>query len=362
MKGIEVYDIGKWRFREDLEVPEPQKGEARIKVLAAGICGTDIHINNGDPSLTHLLRIPFILGHEFCGLVDRLGPETEGPETGTYVSAEMHEWCGDCPACLSGAFHACQNTKIHGLNLDGCFAEYVVVPVRNLVLLPKDLPVKAGAILDPLGNAVHTALKVPPKDKNVAVIGYGPIGAMSVEVLLFEGAKNIWITDVNPKALERARSWVQKKGCQDRVRVLSTAGTEREKTIQSILEDSQGGVDVVLEISGHPNGINDGLKIVRAAGDYVQLGLPSGEVTIHDFGPNIVFKGIRIHAIIGREVFATWEKMLELHQRGFDIAGMVTGEYPIEEFGTALNRFIEGEEQKVVLRMSGTEERDSKKG
>jgi threonine 3-dehydrogenase len=268
----------------------------------------------------------------------------------------MHEWCGKCPACLSGDFHACQNTKIHGLNLDGCFAEYLVVPVRNIVLLPEDLPQKAGAILDPLGNAVHTALKVPPKGKNVAVIGYGPIGAMSVEVLLFEGAKKIWITDVNPKALDRAKAWVKKKNCGNRVRVLSTAGKNREETTQVILEESGGGVDVILEISGHPNGINDGLKIVRAAGDYVQLGLPSSDVTIHDFGPNVVFKGITIHAIIGREVFGTWEKMLELHERGFDIAGMVTGEFPIEEFETALNRFIEGEEQKVVLRMNNSED------
>ncbi len=352
MRGIEVFDVGKWRFREDLKIPEPQEGQARIKVLAAGICGTDIHITHGDPSLTKLLRIPFVLGHEFCGFVDRLGPNTSGPEKGTYVSAEMHEWCGKCPACLSGSYHACQNTKIHGLNLDGCFAEYLVIPVRNLVVLPEDLPKKGAAILDPLGNAVHTALKVPPKGKNVAVIGYGPIGAMSVEVLLFEGAKNIWITDVNPKALDRARAWVKEKDCENKIHVLSTSGDSREKAIQTILTESGGGVDVVLEISGHPNGINDGLRIVRPAGDYVQLGLPSSDVTIHDFGPNVVFKGITMHAIIGREVFATWKKMLELHQRGFDIAGMVTGEYPIEEFETALTRFTEGDEQKVVLWMN----------
>ncbi len=359
MKGIEIYEPGKFRFRNDLPVPVPGPGQVRVRVRAAGICGTDVHICNGDPSLAPLLAIPFVLGHEFCGVVDALGPDTPGPAPGTYVSAEMHEWCDACPACLAGKFHACQNTKIHGLNLDGCFAEYLCLPVRNLVVLPSDLPPRGGAILDPLGNAVHTALKVPARGKTVAVLGYGPIGAMTAEVLLFENASRIFICDVNPKALERAGNWVARQGLEDRVEVLDTGGAHDE-SIRRILEATRGGVDIVCEISGHPSGINDAFRLVRAAGDVVQLGLPASEVRIRDFGKNIVFKGITIHAVIGREVFRTWERMLDLHERGFDIPAMVTGEFPLEEFETALRRFASGEEQKVVLYPDGMPARHTK--
>ncbi len=353
MRGIEVHAPGAYRLRDDLPVPEPGPGQARIRVKAAGICGTDVHICRGDPSLLPMLRIPFVLGHEFCGEVDSLGPGTPGPAPGTYVSAEMHEWCDHCAACRAGRFHACQNTKIHGLNLDGCFAEYVVVPARNLVILPPELPVKGGAILDPLGNAVHTALCVPVEGKAVAVVGYGPIGAMTAEVLVFEGAARIYILDVSPKALARAQRWVEAKHLHDRVTILDTSGGNHDRSLERLIAETEGGADVVLEISGHPAGINDALRIVRAAGDVVQLGLPAAEVLIEDFGKNVVFKGITIHAVIGREVFRTWERMLDLFARGFDVAGLVTGEYPLEEFPTALARFAAGEEQKAVLYPGG---------
>ena len=350
MKGIEVYETGNYRLRRDLPVPEPGQGEVRIKVLAAGICGTDVHICKGDSSIASLMRYPVVLGHEFCGVLDQLGAGVEGPELGTYVSAEMHEYCNDCAACLAGKYHACQNTKIHGLALDGCFAEFVVVSARSIVVLPDSLPPEAGAILDPLGNAVHSALKVPVAGKTVGVIGFGPIGAMAAEVLNFAGADRIYITDVNPIALERARTWAAERGTPDRVTVHSTAGAEHDRTLRQIIDENNGGLDVILEFSGHPNGINDAFKMVRAAGDVVLLGLPKdSDVVLKDFGANIIFKGISIHAIIGREVFGTWNKMLDLHERGFDIARLVTRRFPLEEFETALQSFASGEEQKVVL-------------
>ena len=354
MKGIEVYETGKYRYREDLPTPEAGPGEVRIRVQAAGICGTDIHILAGDASLDAMMNYPVVLGHEFCGVIDQLGEGVEGPAIGTYVSAEMHEWCDRCPACLAGKYHACQFTEIHGLTKDGCFAEYIVLPARNVVELPSDLPIQGGAILDPLGNAVHTALKCPVKDRNVLLIGYGPIGAMAAEVLAFEGVRRLWITDVNPKALARARAWVEERSLADKVVVLDVSGDGHGKAHDLILEESGGGADVVLEFSGHPAGINDAFALVRAAGDVVLLGLPKdSDVTIHDFGKNVIFKGVTAHAIIGREVFATWNKLLDLHKRGFDITRMVTGEYPLDDFETALHRFANGEEQKVVLYPQG---------
>jgi threonine 3-dehydrogenase len=354
MKGIEVYETGKFRYREDLPTPEPGPGQVRIQVQAAGICGTDVHILKGDPSLDAMMNYPVVLGHEFCGVIDNLGEGVEGPAVGTYVSAEMHEWCDRCPACLAGKYHACQFTEIHGLTMDGCFAEYIVLPARNVVELPADLPIQGGAILDPLGNAVHTALKAEVKDRNVLLIGYGPIGAMAAEVLNFAGAKRIWVTDVNTKALARARAWVDSQKLEDKVVVLDVAGDGHGKARDLILEESGGGADVVLEFSGHPAGINDAFSLVRAAGDVVLLGLPKdSDVTIQDFGKNVIFKGVTAHAIIGREIFATWNKLLDLHKQGFDIARMVTGEYGLEDFETALHRFAEGEEQKVVLYPAG---------
>ncbi|MEZ5989020.1 MAG: alcohol dehydrogenase catalytic domain-containing protein [Planctomycetota bacterium] len=290
MKGIEVYETGKFRFRDDLPTPVPGPGEVRIRVAAAGICGTDVHILKGDPGLDAMMRYPVVLGHEFCGHVDALGPGVEGPAVGTYVSAEMHEWCGHCPACKNGEFHACQFTEIHGLTKDGCFAEYIVLPAANVVALPDDLPVKGGAILDPLGNAVHTALKAPVDGANVLVVGYGPIGAMAAEVLAFEGARRVWITDVNPKALTRARHWVAHRDLGDRFVVLDVSGDHREPALRRVLEESRGGPDVALEFSGHPNGINDALRLVRAAGTVALLGLPKdSDVVVRDFGRNVVF-------------------------------------------------------------------------
>ncbi|MFQ5507530.1 MAG: alcohol dehydrogenase catalytic domain-containing protein, partial [Planctomycetota bacterium] len=142
MRGIEVYEPGKYRLRHDLPLPEPGHGQVRVKVLAAGICGTDVHICEGDPSLEPMMRFPVVLGHEFCGRIEKLGEEVSGLEPGRYVSAEMHEFCNGCPACRAEKFHACQNTRIHGLWLDGCFADYVVVSAKNLVQLPESLPVR----------------------------------------------------------------------------------------------------------------------------------------------------------------------------------------------------------------------------
>ncbi|MFK7741567.1 MAG: alcohol dehydrogenase catalytic domain-containing protein, partial [Planctomycetota bacterium] len=184
MKGVQLSSPGQYRLRTDLTVPEPEPGQVRIRVAAAGICGTDVHICSGDPSMDGLIAPPVTLGHEFCGHIDKLGDGVDEAKMplGTFVSAEMHEICGTCPACRADAFHACATARIRGINLDGAFAEYVVVSATNVIKLPKDLPLQVAAILDPLGNAVHTTLKVPVKDCTVAVIGFGPIGAMCGEI------------------------------------------------------------------------------------------------------------------------------------------------------------------------------------
>jgi threonine 3-dehydrogenase len=348
MKAIQLTAPGEYRLRTDLPVPEPGPGEVRLRVAAAGICGTDVHICSGDPSMNGLIAPPVVLGHEFCGHVDKLGAGVDGKKLplGTFASAEMHEICGDCPACRSGAYHACATARIRGINLDGAFAEFVVVSAGNVVKLPPNLPVTAGAILDPLGNAVHTVMKVPVQDRSVSIVGFGPIGAMCGEVAAFVGAAHIYVVDVSELALRRAGEWIERRGLHDRVTVVDA----RKDPVGTIVEATRGGVDVALEISGHPDGINNAILMTRAAGHVVNLGLPKGEaVTIERFSKNFIFKGLTMHAVIGREMFRTWEQMLDLLQRGMDVSHLVTAELPLEEFGTGVERFGKGLEQKVVL-------------
>jgi len=348
MKGIQLTAPGKYRLATDLPVPEPGPKEVRLRVAASGICGTDVHICSGDPSMNGLIAPPVTLGHEFCGYVDKLGAGVDAKKLplGTYVSAEMHEACGECPACRGGAFHACSTARIRGINLNGAFAEFVVVSAGNVVKLPKDLPIQVAAILDPLGNAVHTTLKVPVKDRTVAIVGFGPIGAMCGEIATFVGASHVFVLDVADLALARAREWVARRGLKDRVTVVDA----RNKPVETVVDATKGGVDVSLEISGHPAGINNAIAMTRAAGDVVNLGLPKGDnVTIEKFSKNFVFKGLTMHAVIGREMFRTWEQMLDLLQQGMDISHFVTAEMALEQFGTGLDRFGKGLEQKVVL-------------
>jgi len=348
MKGVQLSSPGRYRLRTDLNLPEPKPGEVRIKVAAAGICGTDVHICSGDPSLDSLIAPPVTLGHEFCGHIDKLGDGVDEREypLGTYVTAEMHEICGTCPACVSGAYHACATARIRGINLNGAFAEYVVVTAGNVIKLPKDLPLQVAAILDALGNAVHTTLKVPVEKKQVAIIGFGPIGAMCGEVAAFVGAEHVFVVDVADQALARARAWVTKRKLAGRVTVVDG----RRTPVETIVEATKGGVDVAMELSGHPVGINNAIQMTRPAGHIVNLGLPKGDsVAIEGFSKHFIFKGLTMHAVIGREMFRTWDQMLDLLKRGLDVTHLVTAEIPIEDFGTGIKRFGEGQEQKVVL-------------
>lgn len=348
MKGIQLTAPGQYQLRNDLPLPEPGPLEVRLRVAAAGICGTDVHICAGDPSMNGLIAPPVTLGHEFCGHVDKLGPgvDPKALPLGTYVSAEMHEVCRECPACRSGAYHACATARIRGINLNGAFAEFVVVSAGNVVKLPAQLPIQVGAILDPLGNAVHTTLKVPVKGRTVAIVGYGPIGAMCGEIAAFVGASHIFVLDVADLALQRARDWVARSGLRDRVTVVDA----RQKAVETVVDATKGGVDVALEISGHPVGINNAIAMTRAAGDVVNLGLPKGDtVGIEKFSKNFIFKGLTMHAVIGREMFRTWEQMLELLQQGMPIQQFVTAEMPMDKFDVGLERFGKGLEQKVVM-------------
>jgi len=353
MKGIQLLAPGQYRLRNDLELPQPGPKEVRIRVAAAGICGTDVHICAGDPSMNHLIAPPVTLGHEFCGHVDAVGAEVQGLQPGDYVSAEMHEICGTCPACVNHAYHACMSSKIRGINLNGAFAEFVVVTATNVVKLPAKLPVKVAAILDPLGNAVHTTMKVPVQGKTVSVVGYGPIGAMCAEIAVFLGAKHVFVLDVSDLALDRAKAWIASRKLSGKVTVVD-ARQSKPTPVDTVVSATGGGVDVALEISGHPVGINNAIQMTRAAGHVVHLGIPKAEsVLIEKFSKNFIFKGLTLHAVIGREMMRTWEQMLDLLAKGLDVSALVTAEMTLEDFGTGVERFGKGLEAKVVMYPAG---------
>lgn len=341
----------------DVPLPEPAPGEVRIKVLTAAICGSDRHIYHWDPSIRHLVDLPRVYGHEFCGEIDEVGDGVQRDDLapGDYVSAEMHVTCGTCRPCRIGQGHVCERTEIIGFHHDGTFAEYVVVPARNVVKLDRAVVApKVGAFLDALGNAVHTVQDHDLTGASVAILGYGPIGAMATAIAHHERAARIYVIDVSEEAIAQARSW--KSGASaDVVTILRTGGEEAARVEERIVEETRGGVDLVLEMSGAEAAINQGLRIARMGGAISFLGLPKGEaVTIERFARDFVFKGLALRAIIGRRIFSTWDRMLDLLASGLDVAPLVTHEYDgLESFVDGMETFDRHEALKVVFYPNG---------
>jgi threonine 3-dehydrogenase len=340
----------------DCPVPQPGPGEVLIRVAAAAICGTDKHIYHWDPSIQDSVRPPRIYGHEFCGFVEALGEGAERAHegrlsVGDYVSAEMHIICGECPQCRSGQGHICVRTKIYGLHEDGAFAELVKVPASNVIKLPSYVPLRVGAFLDALGNAVHTTQVADLAGKAVAITGFGPIGAMAASIAEHSGAATVIVTDVSDHALETARRWAASRNFANlhAFNVRTTDPREVKKKIDALTDDV--GVDIVLEMSGSSAAINFALEIVRMGGTLSLLGLPAGHsVTIEDYTRNVIFKGVTLHGIIGRRMYSTWQRMLSLLRSGLDVEWIVQATHDsLHEFHDGLAKFDRHEALKVVF-------------
>jgi len=336
-------------------VPVPGQAEVLIKVLATAVCGSDKHIYQWDASMASMFKTPRIYGHEFCGEIVSFGPGGKRPhlEIGQYVSAEMHVTDGSCRPCLTGRRHICENTRILGVHGDGCFAQYVVVPAFNVVPIDRAMiPPKVGAFLDALGNAVHTTQVADLSGKAVAVLGYGPIGAMCAEIARISGASHIAITEVNGLAAAHARKWAKARGL-DNVTVIELPRTK--DPVGSVREATGGGADVVLELSGAESSINLGLAAARRGAVLSMLGIPREKaVTIRDYTNDFVFKGLTIHAIIGRRIFDTWIKMTDLFRAGLDVEDLVTNEFDgLEKFHEAMELLDDRRAMKVVFYPNG---------
>jgi threonine 3-dehydrogenase len=333
--------------------PTPAPDEMLIRVAAAAICGTDKHIYHWDESVRDKVKPPRVYGHEFCGFIEQIGERAHRPgfNPGDYVSAEMHVVDGECPQCRSGQGHICINTKIYGLHEDGAFAEFVRVPASNVVKLGSYVPLRVGAFLDALGNAVHATQICDLAGKTVAITGFGPIGAMCAAIAEHSGAATVVVTDVSDHALETARRWAASRNFDNlhAFNVRTTDADEVKKAIDVITDDV--GVDIVLEMSGSSNAINFGLDIIRMGGTLSLLGLPAGRaVTINDYTRNVIFKGVTMQGIIGRRMYSTWQRMLSLLRSGLDVEWVVQATFDsLRDFHEGMGRFDRHEALKVVF-------------
>jgi len=335
------------------ECPDPKPGpdEILIRVAAAAICGTDKHIYHWDPSIRDSVTPPRIYGHEFCGFVEEIGERAhrDGIGVGAYVSAEMHVVCGECPQCRSGNGHICIRTKIYGLHEDGAFAELVKVPASNVIKLGPYVPLRVGAFLDALGNAVHTTQICDLAGKSVLITGFGPIGALAAAIAEHSGASTVIVTDVNDHALETARRWAASRDLENFHAFNIADPRDAKVAIDAITEGV--GVDLVCEMSGASAAINFALDVVRRGGLLSLLGLPKGHsVTIDDYTRNVIFKGVTLQGIIGRRMYGTWQRMLSLLKSGLDVEWVVQATYDsLREFHDGMARFDRHEALKVVF-------------
>jgi len=358
MRAIQMVrpEAGAAELRTDVPIPTPGPGEVRVRVARTAICGTDRHIFHWDPSVASMLTPPVTIGHEFCGYVDELGDGVHGYQLEDYVSAEMHLVCGLCRACKAGNQHICEKTRIAGLHQDGCFAEYLVMPAANLILLdPEIVPPHIGALLDALGNAVHTVQSARSiAGRHVLLSGFGAIGAMAAAVVEFEGASSLTITEVSPKHLQRAKAWADQCSGNTPIHIHNPA-EEGAQCLAAIRDQTRGGVDVVLEMSGAKAAIDAGLEALYPGGEMMLLGLPSGnDLTIQGFSRNIIFKGLKMQGILGRRMFATWKEMLGLLERGLNVEHVVTHQLPLEGFHEGIQLLDQGDAHKVILNPSQT--------
>jgi threonine 3-dehydrogenase len=323
---------------EDVPVPEPGPADVLVKVRRSAICGTDLHIWKWDQWAQRTIPVPMVVGHEYVGEVAKLGANVKGFEVGEVVTSEGHIVCGHCRNCRAGREHLCPNTLGVGVNRPGSFAEYVCVPAHNVYPIPAGVPEKVAAILDPYGNAIHTALSFDMVGEDVLITGAGPIGIMAVPICLRAGARNVVITDVNDYRLGLAR----KMGA---TRAVNVATEDLRQVMRGL--DMKEGFDIGLEMSGSERAFRQMLSVMINGGRIAMLGIPPGEMAI-DWN-EVIFKSLTIKGIYGREMFDTWYKGVALIQSGLDLAPVITHELPIEQYAEGFAAMASGQCGKVLL-------------
>ncbi|GAA3860042.1 L-threonine 3-dehydrogenase [Saccharothrix violaceirubra] len=338
MKALVKSEAGPGLTLTDVPEPVPGPGDVVVRVLRAGICGTDLHIESWDDWAASTVKAPLTLGHEFAGEVVEVGPAVTGVRVGDLVSGEGHLVCGTCRNCKAGRRHLCANTRGLGVHSDGAFAEYVVLPEQNAWVHRKDLDPDVAAIFDPFGNAVHTALSFPVIGEDVLVTGAGPIGIMAAAVARHAGARNVVITDISEHRLELAR----KVGVDVALDVSRHSIEEAQKQL-----GMTEGFDIGMEMSGQPVALRDMIRNMAHGGRIAMLGLPAEPFAV-DFGA-VVLKMLHLKGIYGREMFETWYSMSVLLQRGLDLTPVITHRFGYTAYEEAFATAREGKCGKVIL-------------
>jgi threonine 3-dehydrogenase len=342
MKALRKTHAGKGLAIETVPVPSIGPADVLVRVKATSICGTDLHIYGWDRWSQGRIKPPVTLGHEFCGIVEKVGEEVTAVKPGDFVSAEMHVNCGHCHQCRLGEAHICQNLKIIGIDQDGAFAEFVKIPASNIWKLDPAIPEHYGAILDPLGNAVHTALAFDLVGEDVLITGAGPIGIMAAAVARHIGARHVVITDINPKRLKLAGEVAD-------VVAVDVSKTDLKDTINRL--KMKEGFDVALEMSGAPAAFDQLFDAIVTGGRVALLGLPAKPALV-DWN-KIIFKQLTIKGIYGREMFETWHKMIAMLESGLDVRKVITHRLPAEKFLEGFEIMRRGESGKIVLDWAG---------
>jgi threonine 3-dehydrogenase len=327
---------------EAVEIPIPtiQPDEVLVKVRAASICGTDLHIYEWDSWAAGRVKPPVVAGHEICGDVVERGSAVSTPEIGDFVSLESHVICNTCAFCRTGQGHICENTKLIGVDQDGGYAEYIAIPAQNAWPNPADLPLEIAVLQENFGNAVHTAFAVDLRSKKVLVTGCGPAGLMTIAVARAIGARAVYATDISQYRIEFAR----RMGADLAMHAID------DPVVELVSDATDGeGVDVLLEMSGAPAAIDQGFSLLKPRGDAALLGVTPGPFEF-DWNSHVVFKAARLHGISGRKLWETWYQARGLIRSGaVDLSPMVTHRFKLEEFDLAFETMASGESGKVMM-------------
>src|SRR5215813_8677402 len=344
MRALRKMQAAKGLAMDSVGVPQIGPTDVLVRVKAASICGTDLHIYGWDRWSQGRIKPPVTLGHEFCGVVERAGDEVTTVKPGDFVSAEMHVSCGHCHQCRLGEAHICQNVRIIGIDQDGAFAEFVKIPASNIIKLDPGIPERYAAILDPLGNAVHTVLAGAIAGQTALVTGCGPSGLLSIAVAKACGSSTVFATETNANRREMAKQ----------VGADVVINPAAEDAVKKILGATGGtGVDVLLEMSGVPSAIQQGFKALRAGGRASLLGIPTENVAL-DLVDYVIFKGATVQGIYGRRMYETWVQMTALLKAGrLNLEPLFGERVKLEQFEDAFAKLRGGLAGKILLYPNG---------
>ena len=338
MKALIKKSPEKGIWLEDVPIPEVDTNDVLIRIQKTAICGTDLHIYQWNEWAERTIKTPLVTGHEFSGVVQKIGPGVTHYKKGDRVSGEGHITCGYCRNCRAGKGHLCHKTVGIGINRNGAFAEYLVIPERNVWPLHPEISSDIAACFDPFGNATHTALSFEMVAEDVLITGAGPIGIMAVAICNFVGARHIVITDVNDYRLKLAK----KMGASMALNVTHDGIKDAIKEL-----GMSNGFDIGLEMSGAPGAFNDMLQNMYHGGRIALLGILPKSTQIN--WDDIIFKGLHIKGIYGREMFETWYKMTQMLRSGLDISKVITHHFPIDRFQDGFDIMESGQCGKVIL-------------